>query len=169
MKKMSLTSYVLVAILFVAVFFGVYALGIPNVKARVVPLIATCFVFLLTAVELVREMKGSSGKQEESIQTQQAVETIPGEGRRLGALFGWMFGFFAAIYILGFPISIFLFIFLFLKSHGRGWTASLFPAVLTAAAIYLLFVFVLKTELFQGIVFEGFSMEHWIHRGRKSL
>jgi hypothetical protein len=170
MKKMSLTSYVLAAILLITLFFGLYALGIPNVKARVVPLIASGFVFVLTVVELVREIRGSHGKKGESPQQEQASETaVSVERARLGAIYGWMFGFFAAIYILGFPVSIFLFVLLFQRLHGRGWIVSLFSAIVTAGAIYLLFVVILKQELFQGIVFEGFSIEHWIHRGRKAL
>lgn len=170
MKKMSLTSYVLVAILLIALFFGLYALSIPNIKARVVPLIASGFVFLLTAIELAREIRDGRGNKGESLQQEQNSEAVtPDEKGRLGAIYGWMFGFFAAIYILGFPISIFLFVLLFQRLHGRGWMISLFSAVVTAGAIYLLFVVILKQELFQGIVFEGFSIEHWIHRGRKAL
>ena len=161
-NKMNSTSYVLVAILLVALFFGVYSFSIPNVKARVVPLIASGLVFLLTLIELVREIhlsRGGKTKEPDS----------PEERRRLFAVFGWLFGLFAAIYILGYPISIFLFVLLFLKSHGRSWMASISSAVVTAGVIYLLFVVVLKIPLFQGIVFEGFSMEHWIQSGRKAL
>ena len=43
-NKMSFTRYVLIAILLIALFFSVYSFGIPNVKARVVPLMATSLV-----------------------------------------------------------------------------------------------------------------------------
>jgi hypothetical protein len=169
-NKMSFTTYVLIAILLVALFFGVYSFGIPNVKARVVPLMATSLVFILAAIELIREIRISRGKKEGSIQKEQGGETdITDERRRLFAVFGWMFGFFVAIYIIGFPISVFLFILLFLKLHDRGWTTAIISAVVTAGLIYLVFVVFLKTPLFQGIVFEGFSIEHWIQSGRKSL
>ena len=168
MKKMNFTAYVLIAILLVALFFGIYSFGLPNVKARVVPLMATSLVFILAAIELVREIRANRGEKEESTQKEQGVKTdIADERRRLFAVFGWMFGFFVALYIIGFPISVFLFVLLFSKLHGRGWTMSIFSAVVTAGLIYLVFVVVLKTPLFQGIVFEGFSIEHWIHTGRK--
>lgn len=170
MNKISSTVFVLIAILVVALFFGIQSFGLPNIKARVVPIVASTFVFVLAAIELIRELRVGFEKKDKPARAPQPVSpAVSGERRRLFALFCWMFGLFVAIYILGYPISIFLFVFVFLKLHGRGWIASFSSAVLTAGVIYFLFMIVLKIPLFQGIIFEGFSIEHWIESGRKAL
>jgi hypothetical protein len=56
--------------------------------------------------------------------------------KRSAAGAGWILGFFAAIVLLGFPIAVPLFVFLYLKLQGReSW---LFSAVF-AGAVWLFF------------------------------
>lgn len=63
-----------------------------------------------------------------------------GAGRRIGVAVAWMLGFFAAIALLGFPIAVPLFLFLYLKLQGgEGWLLSIVITAVAWGAFYGLF------------------------------
>lgn len=78
-----------------------------------------------------------------------------GEGRNVAAIFSWLAGFLAAVFLLGFPPAALLFVLLYLRLEGReSWPMALGGAILTGAFIYLLFVLLLKTSYQPGWVLE---------------
>ena len=106
-------------------------------KAALFPLVIGLPLFCLAATELLWALFGTapqSAPHEVELSTDVAAR-----GRVLRVA-GWVLGFFAAIALLGFPIAVPLFVFLYLKLEGgEGWVMSIVVTVVVAAAFYGLF------------------------------
>jgi hypothetical protein len=78
------------------------------------------------------------------------------EGRRVAAMCGWMLLFFVLFAVLGTLVATFAFIFLFLASGKKlAWWGALGLAAALSAAIWLLFVRMMRFELYPGVLFGG--------------
>lgn len=98
--------------------YGVLAAWAWPWKAALFPLAIGIPVFCLAAAELAWVLLGSAARGEDK------------DLRRSALAAAWIVGFFAAILLLGFPVAVPLFVFLYLRLQGReGW---LFSAVFTA-------------------------------------
>jgi hypothetical protein len=106
-------------------------------KASLFPLVIGIPVFVLSAAEAAWIMLGSTGKaQVQDFQMTQDVPEHVALSRTANAV-GWIAGFFAAIVLLGFPVAVPLFVFLYLKLEGReGW---IFSAVFTAVVWFFFY------------------------------
>jgi len=107
-------------------------------KAALFPLAIGVPVFLLAAAEVAWGLTGRHARRDDAVKDFQLSAHLPEKEtlRRTGVAIGWILGFFAGILLLGFPIAIPLFVFLFLKIQGQeGW---LFAAIF-AAAIWAIF------------------------------
>jgi hypothetical protein len=72
----------------------------------------------------------------------------------------WIFGFFFMVLLIGFPIAVPLFVFLYMKLQGKEkWGVSLLMTLVAWGSFYGLFV------KFCDIPF----MEGWIQQGLKAL
>ena len=118
----------------VAIFF--LALGIFGIiqsltfrywESMVLPLGISIIIFILAAVEVVRELwrRGEAAAEEATAEDSGAKA----ENRRLGLILGWATGFCLAIYLLGFYISIPVFAFAYLKWRRRSWLVAVIFAV----------------------------------------
>lgn len=109
-------------------------------KAALFPLGISIPLFCLAAAELLWLLFGASEKGE--VMDFQLADHVPSAValRRTALAIGWILGFFVTILLLGFPIAVPVFVFLYLKLQGReGW---IFSAVCTAAVwagFYVLF------------------------------
>lgn len=100
-------------------------------KAALFPLVIGIPLFCLAATELLWAWFGAEEKPE-------ATETVGQRGAARAA--GWMLAFFAAIALLGFPLAVPLFVFLYLRwQGGEGWTLSIVLTVAVFAVFYGLF------------------------------
>ena len=112
--------------------YGVMAAWAWPWTASLFPLAIGIPVFCLAAVEALWVLFGRTERGE--TKDFQFSHDLPEKEilKRTGLAAGWILGFFAAILLLGFPLAVPLFVFLYLKVQGReGW---LFSAVLTGAA-----------------------------------
>jgi hypothetical protein len=95
-------------------------------KAALFPLVIGIPVFCLATTEVLWVLFGSTFRSQ--TMDFQLSEHLPEKvrlRRTLGAI-GWMLGFLGTITLLGFPIAVPLFVFLYLKLQGReGWGLSL--------------------------------------------
>lgn len=95
-------------------------------KAALFPLVIAIPVFCLAAAEVLWVIFGST-EQGDSPDFQ-LTRDLPRRAmiRRTLTGMAWILGFFVAIVLLGFPIAVPLFVFLYVKLQGReGWRVSL--------------------------------------------
>jgi hypothetical protein len=73
------------------------------------------------------------------------VQAIEHEGR-WGSLeiWAWLWGLFFAIHLIGFPIALPLFVFLYVKSYGGGWTTTIVLTALTWGFLHGLYDYLLN-------------------------
>lgn len=116
--------------------YGVIAASAWPWKAKLFPLAIGIPLLCLAAAEALWVLFGST-ERGETKDFQLSNHLPPKETlRRTAVASGWILGFFAAIVLLGFPVAVPLFVFLYLKLQGKeGWV---FSALFTAA-VWLFF------------------------------
>ena len=106
-------------------------------KAALFPLVIGIPLFCLAAVELLWNFLG---KEHHRDAMEVTLSTDAGAQRRVARVAAWMLAFFAAIALLGFPIAVPLFVFLYLKLQGgEGWVMSIGLTLGVFAVFYGLF------------------------------
>lgn len=74
------------------------------------------------------------------------------EKKRERSIVLWFTGCIASVYVLGFLVTIPLFLFLFLKIWAReSWLLSAVFAVVVLGVVYVSFIYLLRVPLYQGI------------------
>jgi hypothetical protein len=112
-------------------------------KAALFPLVIGTPVLILAGIELLLELFSSGRQPQGQHMDFQLSEHLPKEVvlRRTATIFLWLFGFFVAIVLIGFPIAVPLFVFLYLKVQGReGWLLSTISTILAWGFFYVLFI-----------------------------
>jgi len=149
-----------VAVMVVAGVGTIAALDWPW-KAKLFPLVIGIPLFCLAAVEallvlLAKERQSEpEGKDDVSLDTASAYLA-----RRRGFVAtGWILAFLALVVLLGFPLAVALFVFLYIKLQGgEGW---IFTVVFTAAvwgAFYGLFDQLLHLPFPPGWLFQWLGL-----------
>jgi hypothetical protein len=136
-KKASLVLSL--AIMALAAFAAVSAMAWP-LKAKLFPLGISIPLFCLATAELLWLLLGSSQKGE--VMDFQLADHVPRAValRRTALAVGWILAFFAAILLLGFPIAVPVFVFLYLRLQGgEGWVFCAVCTLLVWAVFYGLF------------------------------
>ena len=112
-------------------------------KAALFPLVISVPLFCLAAAELAWGLLGRRGAAEES-----PLAVAP---RKTALAVGWILGFFAAIVLLGFPIAVALFVFVYLKFQGReSWLFSIVFTAVVWGIFYGLFEYLLHLPFGAG-------------------
>ena len=152
-KKASLA---LSALIMIVSGYGVVAATAWPWKAALFPLVIGVPLFALAAAEALWTLFGTDPASEEArdFQLSMGQDTL----RRTLSAAGWIFAFFAAIVLLGFPIAVPLFVFLYLKLQGReGWGISIAITLGTWAVFYGLFDLLLHLPFPAGWLFAWFG------------
>jgi hypothetical protein len=111
--------------------YAVFAASAWPSKAALFPLVIGIPLFCLAATELLWAFFGTDEKHEVA---------NPDARRRIGLAVAWMLAFLAAIALVGFPVAVPLFVFLYLKLQGgEGWALSIGLAAGVFALFYGLF------------------------------
>jgi hypothetical protein len=160
------SSYLLVLIIIVSVVFGGVSLTYASIKMKLLPVIVSGLIFVLAVAELIREIlanrrpvakepreaKDSTG---ETINEQMGLEdTSDIRGDMVG--FAWLMGMIVSTYLVGFLVSIPLFVLIYLKTHGINWLMSSIMAVIAVAFTHIVFVKVMQVQLYDGLILEKF-------------
>ena len=122
-------------------------------KAALFPLVIGIPVFCLAAAEVIWVIFGSPARNEspefQLSGQMQSKETL----RKTALALAWILGFFAAIVLLGFPIAIPFFVFLYLKVQGQeGWGLSVVYPLVVWAFFYALFDLLLHLPFPAGLI-----------------
>jgi hypothetical protein len=152
--KMKPDIYILIVILLFSLGFGLTSLSDPSLKSKLMPLILSCIIFVLTTVQIIKEILASRQAGIEKWPKDQIIdEEAQSSLRQNVVIFAWLTGMALSIYLFGFMISIPLFVFSFLKSNGYGWLMSTAHAAAAVIVAYVLFILALRSELYSGIIF----------------
>jgi hypothetical protein len=155
-KKASLALSVLIMIVS---GYGVIAATAWPLKAALFPLVIGVPLFCLAAAEALWTLFGSApagSGEARDFQLSIGKDTI----RRTLAASAWILAFFAAIVLLGFPVAVPLFVFLYLRLQGReGWGVSIIMTAAVWGVFYGLFDLLLHLPFPAGwlLAWLGFS------------
>ena len=128
-----------------------------NVRAGLFPWVVGFPMLAFSLVQVIRELKGKVVLHSDEKGTEEEEQEIPPEvvRRRTAGMFGWIVGYFVAIWLLGFPIGGALCSFLQLKFDSREkWFMTIILTVGLWAFIYLLFERALHVPFPDGQLFE---------------
>ena len=129
-------------------------------EAMLAPLLLSMAIFVLGAIELVRELRSKDGRPQ-PVQDEDLPPTVVArpeggsEMGRFGMAIGWIGSFALAIYLFGFFLSTLLFAFAYLKARKRSWPSSAGFAVGFTVLLYLIFEVGFRSHLYRGLVFRG--------------
>jgi hypothetical protein len=112
-------------------------------------------LILLAGAEFLLSLRGrDGGTGGRAMDVQISTATEPAVAmRRTITTVGWLLGFFAGIWLLGFPVAIPVFVFAYLKFQGReSWFVSTVLAAAAWAGFYGLFVRLLHLPFGEGVL-----------------
>jgi hypothetical protein len=129
---MSFIGLVIAAALFVAKDWPV--------RASIVILLLGSIGIVLTFFQLVLDLKVLRGHGLKVGRPTFEVEALEHQGR-WGSLeiWAWLWGLFFAIHLIGMPIALPLFVFLYVKIYGGRWTTAIILAAGTWGFLYGIF------------------------------
>ena len=148
-KRISLALAVLVML---ASGYGIWAASGWPWKAALFPLAIGVPLFAMALAEALWVLMGSTPAEGPEL----AAEA-PGRAVLVGG--AWMLAFFAAILLIGFPIAVPLFVFLYLKLQGgEGWVMSVVITAAVWGVFYGLFDALLHLPFPSGLLLEWLGL-----------
>lgn len=152
--KIRPSAYFVIASLIFGSVVIIYSLTYRYLESRLLPIIIAGIVLLLALLQLRKELRmPKNGPEQEP-----ANEKGPGYAlSQCWPSAAWICGFCLALFMVGFIVSIPLFVFSYIKSHGRGWAMSIIVSSALTIFIYLVFVTFLQVDLYPGLLFELLS------------
>jgi hypothetical protein len=151
------------ALIFAAISIGVIATALKwPFKTALFPVIIGGCGLVLSLSELTLSVYETTGgrkkkKRQEAMDFKLSEDLDPAVAiRRTLIAFSWIIGFFFMILLFGFNIGIALFVFLYVKFHGRErWAVTIPMTVGSWFFFWGLFVWLLDTPMPDGWVFQG--------------
>ena len=142
------------ALVFFCVF--VYQAQDWRLQARLYPYAIGIPMLILAIVQVIMDLRGVVAKSSDAtpMDYQFSKDVDPATARkRTITMFAWLFGFFFAIWMLGFPIAIALMMFTYLKFQGNeSWVLSISLTVIAWLFFYGLFVRLLHLPFPDGLI-----------------
>jgi tripartite tricarboxylate transporter TctB family protein len=129
-----------------------------RLQARLYPWAIGIPMLILAIIQVILDLKGVERKQKDDatpmdFQFAQTVEPAVALKRTFN-MFGWFVGFFIAIWLVGFNITIPLMVFGYLKiQSGEKWWLSLTLTAIAWFSFWSLFVWLLNLPFPDGVVF----------------
>jgi hypothetical protein len=158
--RSKISIYLLTAILIISLVFGGVSLTYASLKMKLLPLIICGLIFILSMIELIKEVsnrKKTSGEAQVTAEELEVGAEASSDIRGDMVGFAWFVGLIIAVCLIGFLISIPLFILVYLKLHGCKWHTSIITSAVMITVIYLTFIQFLQADLYNGIFFKLFS------------
>ncbi|HEX5608308.1 MAG TPA: tripartite tricarboxylate transporter TctB family protein [Candidatus Binatia bacterium] len=128
-------------------------------KTKLFPLAVSIPLLTLLVIQLLLMIGGKERTGESAAMDIDFSIEVPPEvaRRRVFGIFGWIVGFIALVYLLGFPLTVPLFIFIYLKFQSNiGWLSTIAITVVTWGCFYLLF------QSLVHIQFEAGAIPTWL-------
>lgn len=133
----------------------VASLGYPY-RARFFPLIIISLCGVLVLVELLKAfipiLKTEPGNQDIKI-SEEAVDTEKHQPLKFLFTMVWIGVFALVLWLFGFVVGLPLFLLAYVKMHGEKWRWALILPAMMFVIVYVGFVIVLKSPLYEGLLF----------------
>lgn len=129
-------------------------------KTKLFPLSVAIPLLVLSTVQLVLMLLGKEETNEGAMDVEFATD-VPAEiaRRRVLGVFCWIVGFIVLVYLLGFPWTTPLFIFLYLRFQSEvGWAGALAGAAVTWGCFHLLFQSLVHIQFEPGVLQTWFGL-----------
>jgi hypothetical protein len=124
-------------------------------KAKLFPLSVSIPLLILASIQLLQLIFGKPETDDSAAVDMEFSSDVPPEieRRRVISAFSWIVGFIVCVYLIGFPLTIPLFIFVYLKfESGVGWFRTFLSTALTWAIFYGLFEKLVHLQFEQGVL-----------------
>jgi hypothetical protein len=132
----------------VSIWFSIFSEFRPGLFPWVVGFLGLSLAFLqlnLDAARAVKTIGHGLVKARDQEATRLTRETVK--------ISAWILGYFAAIWLLGFPVATVVMTFLYLKLAKERWLTTLILAFLTWVSFYGLFIYFLHVPFPEGVLF----------------
>ena len=115
------------------------------------PIRASIIIFLLGGVGVVLDLiqlridfRAMRAKEAKVLRPTFEVEALQHQGR-WGSLeiWAWLWGLFFAVHLIGFPIALPLFVFLYIKWYGGSWVTAILLTLVTWGFLYGIYDYLL--------------------------
>jgi len=121
-------------------------------SAKLLPLMIGSVVLVLAATGAIREIMTMTKDQASSAGAGRSSGETKGILRQYLPIWTWVGGFVLAIYLVGFMISIPVFVLSYMKVNGVRWHTAIFSTFLVTSVIYGLFEVLLRADLYGGVL-----------------
>ncbi|HWO41602.1 MAG TPA: tripartite tricarboxylate transporter TctB family protein, partial [Candidatus Eisenbacteria bacterium] len=132
-----------------------YAASGWSFKTGFFPLTVAIPLIVLAAAHLLLELFGGPEKPGGTVAEAEFSQPVSPDVARCRelAIFGWIAGFIAFVALIGFPLAVPLFVFLYLKIQSRiGWLQTAALTAGTWIAFHLLFQRVVQLQFEDGLI-----------------
>jgi Tripartite tricarboxylate transporter TctB family len=147
------------AFLLLVAGYAIFAASGWTFKAKLFPLATAIPILILVLLHLYLEFFGAQEVAKgPAVEAEFSAEVSDGAARRRALIiFAWIAGFILFVYLIGFPLTVPIFIFCFLKfQSATSWIHSLALTGCTWAFFYLLF------QRLVHIQFEAGAIQTWL-------
>jgi hypothetical protein len=137
--------------IFFTAFIGLVILGALlvaldwSIRASIIILLLGGIGVILVGVQLAMDIKALRAQVAQITRPTFEVQAIEHQGR-WGSLeiWAWLWGLFFAIHLIGFPVALPLFVFLYVKLYGGGWLTSTLLTGVTWGFLYGIYDYLLS-------------------------
>lgn len=139
--------------------FSIYSASGWTFKTGFFPLAVSVPLLILATVQLLQEIFGKEDSAAGAAVDLDFASDVPAElaRRRVLTTFGWIVGFILFVYLIGFPLTVPLFVLGYLKFQSEvSWRHSVTITAITWGFFYLLF------ERLVHLQFETGAVQTWL-------
>jgi hypothetical protein len=156
--KRDIWVYIVLLVVMIPVFFDSFTFV--KLSAVLLPASASGAIIIMSVIGLARAVVKTRRLAAEAATTGATVQVKEKKkaGREARALipyaraFAWPIGCFVCIWLIGFMPASFLLTAVYLKAHHTNWWKSIVTGLVVSVVIYVVFVFLLETPLFKGVI-----------------
>ncbi|MDP2646077.1 MAG: tripartite tricarboxylate transporter TctB family protein [Desulfobacterales bacterium] len=149
--KIRPSAYFAIVTLILSATLVVYSLTFSYLEPKLLPVLIGSVLFLLAGMQLIRELRMPEKTQGPDVPADDAPAYPL---KQCWPSAAWLAGLCLALYLLGFMVSIPVFVLSYIQSRGRGWVPAIVVAASLTVFIYIVFVMFLQVDLHRGLLFE---------------
>jgi Tripartite tricarboxylate transporter TctB family len=124
-------------------------------KAALFPLSVSIPLLILASIQLLQLIFGKAETNDSAALDLEFSSDVPPEieRRRVITAFAWIVGFILTVYLIGFPLTVPLFIFFYLRfESGIGWLRTIAATAISWAMFYALFQKLVHLQFEEGAI-----------------